>query len=82
MKTKTLAIARVVITLLLGANISAMGQGAEVSTIELNVGDNMRYTPAVIQAQPRQQVRIVLKGVGKLAALGYIGPGFFGHQFD
>jgi hypothetical protein len=47
-KTKTLAIARVVITLLLGANISAMGQGAEVSTIELNVGDNMRYTPAVI----------------------------------
>jgi azurin len=48
-----------------------MGQGTEVSPIELNVGDNMRYTPSVIQAHPGQQVRIVLKGVGKLAALGH-----------
>jgi azurin len=71
LKTKTLAIARVVVALLLGANISAMGQGAEVSTIELNVGDNMRYAPAVIQAHPGERVRIVLKGVGKLNALGH-----------
>jgi hypothetical protein len=35
---------------LLGATTSAMGQGTEVSPIELNVGDNMHYTPAVIQA--------------------------------
>ena len=56
---------------LLGAATSAMGQGAEVLTIELNVGDNMRYTPSVIQAHPGQRVRIVLKGVGKLAALGH-----------
>jgi uncharacterized cupredoxin-like copper-binding protein len=56
---------------LLGATTSAVGQGAEVLTIELNVGDNMRYTPSVIQAHPGQRVRIVLKGVGKLAALGH-----------
>ena len=65
------AITHVAIAVLLGAASFAMGQGAEISTIELNVGDNMHYTPAVIQAQPRQQVRIVLKGVGKLAALGH-----------
>jgi azurin len=56
---------------LLGATTSAMGQGTEVSPVELNVGDNMRYTPSVIQAHPGQRVRIVLKGVGKLAALGH-----------
>ena len=56
---------------LLATSTSAMGQGAEVSPIELNVGDNMRYTPSVIQAHSGQRVRIVLKGVGKLAALGH-----------
>jgi uncharacterized cupredoxin-like copper-binding protein len=56
---------------LLGATTSAMGQGTEVSPIELKVGDNMRYTPSVIRAHPGQRVRIVLKGVGKIAALGH-----------
>jgi azurin len=57
--------------MLLAATTSAMGQGAEVSPIEISVGDNMRYTPSVIQAPPGQRVRIVLKGVGKLGALGH-----------
>jgi azurin len=56
---------------LLGATTPAIGQQAEVSIIELNVGDNMRYAPSVIQAQPGQRVRIVLRGVGKLPALGH-----------
>jgi azurin len=71
MKNRTLTIARIAVAVLIGAAASAEGQGAEVSTIELNVGDNMRYTPSVIQARPGQRVRIVLKGVGKLAALGH-----------
>jgi uncharacterized cupredoxin-like copper-binding protein len=61
----------VAIAMMLGAASFATGQGTEVSTIELNVGDNMRYTPALIQAHPGQRVRIIVKGVGKLAALGH-----------
>ena len=71
MKAKTLPIPGVAVALLIGAATFATGQGAEVSTIELNVGDNMRFTPAVIQAHPGQRVRIVLTGVGKLAALAH-----------
>jgi len=44
---------------------------AEPSTIELTVGDNMRFTPAVIQSPPGKRVGIVLKAVGKLAALSH-----------
>lgn len=71
MKDRTLAIAGIAVAVIFGAVASAMGQGAEVSTIDLNVGDNMRYTPSVIQAHPGQRVRVALKGVGKLAALGH-----------
>lgn len=63
--------ARLAVAVLLGAAPFAMGQGAEVSTIELTVGDNMRFTPSVIQAHPAQRIRIVLKGVGKLPALAH-----------
>jgi plastocyanin len=70
-KAKTLAIARIAVTVLFGTATFATGQGAEVSTIELNVGDNMRFTPSVIQAHPGQRVRIVLTGVGKLPAVAH-----------
>ena len=71
MKTKRLVIARLAVVVLLGAAPFAMGQAVEVSTIELTVGDNMRFSPSIIQAHPGQRVRIVLRGVGKLAALAH-----------
>ncbi len=71
MKAKTLVIARLAVVVLLGASPLAMGQGAEVSTIELTVGDNMRFSPSIIQAHPGQRVRLVLRGVGKVAALAH-----------
>jgi hypothetical protein len=52
-KAKALAIARLAVVVLLGPPSFAMGQGAEVSTIELTVGDNMRFTPSVIEATER-----------------------------
>jgi uncharacterized cupredoxin-like copper-binding protein len=70
-RAKALAMTHVAIAMMLGAASFATGQGTEVSTIELNVGDNMRYMPALIQAHAGQRVRIVVKGVGKLAALGH-----------
>jgi uncharacterized cupredoxin-like copper-binding protein len=68
---KTLATTLVAVAVLLGAPTFAIGQGAEVSTIELKVGDNMRFTPSVVQAHPGQRVRIVLTGIGKLPALAH-----------
>ena len=59
----------IAVVVLLCATTFAMGQAAEVSTIELQVGDKMRFTPSVIEAHPGQRLRIVIKGVGKLAAL-------------
>lgn len=63
--------ARLAVVVLLGPPSFAMGQGAEISTIELTVGDNMRFTPSVIQAHPGQRVRIVLKAIGRLPALAH-----------
>jgi plastocyanin len=68
---KTLAIARIAVTVFFGAATFATGQEAEVSMIELTVGDNMRFTPSVIQAHPGQRVRILLRRVGKLPALAH-----------
>jgi uncharacterized cupredoxin-like copper-binding protein len=65
------ALATTLVAVLLGAPTFAIGQGAEVSTIELKVGDNMRFTPSVVQAHPGQRVRIVLTGIGKLPALAH-----------
>ena len=39
--------------------------------IEIEIGDNMRYTPSVIDAEPGQKLRVVLKPVGKIQALGH-----------
>ena len=57
--------------LLLCAIATAKGQGAEVKVIEMEIGDNMRYTPSVIDAEPGQKLRVVLKPVGKIKALGH-----------
>jgi uncharacterized cupredoxin-like copper-binding protein len=70
-KGETLATTLVAVAVFLGAATFAIGQGAEVSTIELKVGDNMRFTPSLIQAHPGQRVRIVLTGIGKLPALAH-----------
>src|SRR5262245_49111162 len=56
---------------LLCAIAIANGQGAEVKVIEMEIGDNMRYTPSVIDAEPGQKLRVVLKPVGKIKALGH-----------
>lgn len=71
MKGTALATTLVAVAVLLGAPTFAIGQGAEVSTIELQVGDNMRFTPSLIQAHPGQRVRIVVTGIGKLPALAH-----------
>src|SRR5262245_35408968 len=57
--------------LLLCAIATAKGQGPEVKVIEIEIGDNMRYTPSVIDAEPGQKLRVVLKPVGKIKALGH-----------
>src|SRR5262245_55817094 len=57
--------------LLLCAIATARGQGPEVKVIEIEIGDNMRYTPSVIDAEPGQKLRVVLKPVGKIQALGH-----------
>jgi azurin len=56
---------------LLCALATATGQGPEVKVIEIEIGDNMRYTPSVIDAGPGQKLRVVLRPVGKIKALGH-----------
>ncbi len=46
----------------LGAVAAAMPQAAR--TIEIQATDNMRFTPAQIQARPGEQLHVVLKDVG------------------
>jgi azurin len=55
----------------LAAAISAGAQGPPTKVVEIEVGDNMRFSPATIEAQPGQQLRVVLKPVGKIAALAH-----------
>ncbi len=63
----------VVVAPLLSAVAPVAGQPPDVSLIEIQVGDNMRFTPSVINASPGGQVRVVLKGVGKIpkTAMGH-----------
>jgi len=56
---------------LLCAIAPTKGQGPEVKVIEMEIGDNMRYAPSVIDAEPGQKLRVVLKPVGKIKALGH-----------
>lgn len=45
---------------------TAAAQAPRARTVELEVGDNMRFVPAVIEARPGERLRVVLKGVGKI----------------
>jgi len=50
----------------LASPIAAPAQPLTARTIEIRVGDNMRFTPARIDARPGEQVRVVLKDVGTM----------------
>jgi len=56
---------------LLGAAAMATAQGPNVKVVEIAVGDNMRYTPSVIDAQPGQRLRVIVKAEGKIPALAH-----------
>jgi azurin len=53
----------------------ASGQTPNATLVEIEVGDNMRYTPSVINARPGERIRVVLKDVGKIPKTG------MGHNF-
>ena len=57
------------LALLLGAGGPAAGQGGEARVVEIEVGDNMRFTPPFIGASPGERLRVVLRAVGKIQAL-------------
>ena len=44
----------------------AGAQVAGARTIEIQVGDNMRFTPARIDARPGEQLHVVLKDTGTM----------------
>jgi azurin len=52
-----------VVCLLVGIGPVA-AQSPEAPAVEIQVGDNMRFTPSVINARPGERVRVVIKGVG------------------
>src|SRR5262249_6774483 len=55
----------------LWAGTSATGQGPSGKVVEIAVGDNMRYTPSAIDAEPGQRLRVILKAEGKIPALAH-----------
>jgi uncharacterized cupredoxin-like copper-binding protein len=61
----------VAVTLLLGETTSAIGQAQDVKVIEIQVGDNMHFTPSEIDVHPGQRMRVILKPVGKIQALAH-----------
>ena len=62
----------VAVMLLLGeTTTSTIGQAQDVKAVEIQVGDNMRFTPSVIDAHPGQRMRVILKPVGKIQALAH-----------
>ena len=58
---------------LLAFALPAAAQSIAPRTIEIQVGDNMHFTPARIDARPGEQLRVVLKDVGTMpkAAMGH-----------
>jgi azurin len=60
----------IVLASLLVAVAPARAQSSDVTTVEIQVGDNMRFTPSVINARPGEKLRIVLKGMGKIPKTG------------
>jgi len=46
--------------------LPAAAQRAGARTIEIQVGDNMRFTPARVDARPGERLHVVLKDVGTM----------------
>lgn len=44
----------------------ASGQSPDARAVEIEVGDNMRFSPSVVNARPGERIRVVVKGVGKV----------------
>ena len=65
----------IVVASLLLAVGPVSGQTSEAKLVEIQVGDNMRLTPSVINARPGERLRVVLKDVGKIPKTG------MGHNF-
>jgi uncharacterized cupredoxin-like copper-binding protein len=61
----------VAVILLLGETTSTIGQALDVKVVEIQVGDNMRFIPSVIDAHPGQRMRVILKPIGKIQALAH-----------
>jgi azurin len=58
----------------LGVTATAAAQSA-VRTIEIQVGDNMKFSPAAIEAKAGERLHIVLKSTGAMPKAG------MGHNF-
>ena len=50
----------------LAAPLAADAPQAAARTIEIQVGDNMRFTPARVDARPGERLHVVLKDVGTM----------------
>jgi len=59
------------VSLLLCSSTLTSGQDADLKVVEITIGDNMRYTPAVIDAQPGQRLRVILKAAGRIQGLSH-----------
>jgi azurin len=50
----------------LACAVPAAAQGSAPRTVEIQVGDNMRFTPSRIDARPGEALRVVLKDTGTM----------------
>lgn len=57
---------QIVVAVLLVGIGPAAGQSPDARAVEIEVGDNMRFSPSVINARPGERIRVVVKGVGKV----------------
>jgi azurin len=64
--TRGVSLSPIGLSLLLTAQLAAQ---PAVRTIEIQVGDNMKYSVGTITAKPGERLRVVLKGVGKMPKL-------------
>lgn len=61
----------VAVMLLLAETTPTISQAQDVKVVEIQVGDNMRFTPSVIDAHPGQRMQVILRPVGKIQALAH-----------
>jgi azurin len=64
MKTVPRHVCQIFVVFLLVGIGPVAGQSPDVPAVEIQVGDNMKFTPSVINARPGERVRVVIKGVG------------------